>query len=47
MLYGLSPHDPVTLIAAFAFLMLVSLAASYLPARSASLTDPLIALREE
>jgi putative ABC transport system permease protein len=47
MLFGLKPHDPVTLVAAIGSLGLVSLAASYLPARRAANLDPMIALRSE
>ncbi len=47
LLFGLSPHDPVSIGAAFAALMLVAVAAAYLPARGAARTDPLLALREE
>jgi predicted permease len=47
MLYGLSPQDPVSIGIALAALTLVAVAATYLPARSAARTDPLLALREE
>jgi putative ABC transport system permease protein len=47
MLFGLSPQDPVSIGIALAALMLVAVAATYLPARSAARTDPLLALREE
>ena len=47
MLFGLSPHDPASIAGATATLMLVAVAAIYLPARRAAQTDPLIALRNE
>jgi predicted permease len=47
LLFGLKPHDPVTLAGAIALLALVALLASYGPARRASRLDPMNALREE
>jgi ABC-type antimicrobial peptide transport system permease subunit len=47
LLYGVSPHDPVTFLAAPAALLLVALAASWLPARRAAALDPVGALRRE
>jgi putative ABC transport system permease protein len=46
-LYGVRPTDPVTFITVAALLMIVSLAASYIPARRAMRVDPMIALRYE
>ena len=46
-LYGVRPTDPVTFVAVAALLMLVSLAASYLPARRAMRVEPMAALRYE
>ena len=45
-LAGLSPADPTAFVSAAAALVLVTLVASYLPARRVSRVDPLIALRE-
>jgi len=47
MLFGLKPHDPMTLSAAVALLAFVALLATYAPARRASRVDPMVALREE
>jgi predicted permease len=47
LLYGLSPTDPVSLLAAIAMLTAIALLAGYLPARKASRVEPTIALRCE
>jgi len=45
LLFGVAPQDPVTLVTAVAVLFVVIVAASWLPARRAALTDPSRAMR--
>jgi ABC-type antimicrobial peptide transport system permease subunit len=47
LLYNLAPTDPVTIFLSAATMVAVSLLAGYLPARTASRVDPMIALRDE
>ena len=46
-LYGVSPTDVPTLLAAVAVLAAAGMAASYLPARRATRVDPMVALRAD
>jgi ABC-type antimicrobial peptide transport system permease subunit len=47
LLYGLSPADPASLLAAITMLVSAALLAGYLPARTASRVEPTVALRCE
>ncbi|HYC50789.1 MAG TPA: ABC transporter permease [Gemmatimonadaceae bacterium] len=47
LLHGVSPHDPLTLVAAPLVLLVVVAVANYVPARRAARVDPLMALRQE
>jgi putative ABC transport system permease protein len=47
LLHGVAPGDPATLGSLAVLIALAALAASYAPARRASLVDPVVALRDE
>ena len=47
MLYGIQPWDPPTLAGGVVILMIVALAASWIPARRAARVQPMDALRHE
>ena len=47
LLYGVRGLDPVTFVAACALFAVVTLIATYIPARRAARIDPIVALRAE
>ncbi|NOT59602.1 MAG: ABC transporter permease [Acidobacteria bacterium] len=46
-LYGVSPNDPLTLVAAMLLMLGVAVASALVPARRAANVDPMVALRHE
>ncbi len=46
-LFGVSASDPITYVGTALVLAAVAMAASYIPARNATRTDPLVALRQD
>jgi hypothetical protein len=47
LLYGVGPHDLETFVLAPAILLVVSVAATYVPVRRAMHVDPAVVLRDE
>jgi predicted permease len=47
LLFNVPPYDPLTLAGVVAALVIISLCACYVPARRATLVDPIVALKED
>jgi ABC-type antimicrobial peptide transport system permease subunit len=47
VVYGIEPHDPITIIGTVGIMVTVAALAAWIPARRAAKVDPMEALRYE
>ena len=47
LVFGLKPHDPLTLVLAIVILTAIGFGTSFIPARRSTRVDPMVAMRYE